>query len=137
MARAIGRRLGLTEATGAILQANRVGHTKADGWHRLATSAIFPGEVDADTHYILVDDRVGFGGTLTLHFEHFEQPLPSAGRVWAAWRSPQDFARYGVPPWFSDIFPNMALLPEYLEMCARPSNTDTIPIPMKVFSSSP
>lgn len=64
MAQALGSQLGLTVAAGAILQASKVEHTKADGWHRLATPAEFIGEVIAGAEYILVDDHVGFGGTL-------------------------------------------------------------------------
>jgi hypothetical protein len=64
MVQVLGRRLGLTVTAGTILQATKVGHTKADGWHRLATPAEFTGEVVAGADYILVDDHVGFGGTL-------------------------------------------------------------------------
>ena len=64
MAHVLGLRLGLTVSTGAILQLSKVGHTKADGWHRLVTPAEFTGEVEAGAEYILVDDHVGFGGTL-------------------------------------------------------------------------
>jgi hypothetical protein len=64
MAQALGSHLGLAVEAGAILQASKVGHTKANGWHRLATPAEFIGEVVAGAEYILVDDHVGFGGTL-------------------------------------------------------------------------
>ncbi len=59
----IGRRLGLP-VDDSIVQINRVGHTGADGYHRLATPALFDGEVRAGAHYLLVDDFVGQGGTL-------------------------------------------------------------------------
>jgi len=41
-----------------------VAHTKAGGWHRLVTPATFTGSVAAGADYLLVDDHVGFGGTL-------------------------------------------------------------------------
>ncbi len=63
MAQSLALRLGLSVAAGKILQANKVGHTKADGWHRLVTPAKFIGDVIARADYILVDDHVGFGGT--------------------------------------------------------------------------
>tara|TARA_R110002110_G_scaffold63319_2_gene176263 strand:- start:398 stop:1228 length:831 start_codon:yes stop_codon:yes gene_type:complete len=47
-----------------VLQANRVSHTSASGYHRLATPAIFEGEVIEGAEYYLVDDFVGQGGTL-------------------------------------------------------------------------
>jgi adenine/guanine phosphoribosyltransferase-like PRPP-binding protein len=47
-----------------IVQVNQVSHTRARGWHRLVTPALFQGEVDPDKDYILVDDHVGLGGTL-------------------------------------------------------------------------
>jgi hypothetical protein len=64
MAQSLGQKIGCTVAAGAIVQANKVGHTKADGWHRLVTPAIFTGEVVSGADYLLVDDHVGFGGTL-------------------------------------------------------------------------
>lgn len=64
MAQVIALQPGLTIATGGIVQGNKVGHTRADGWHRLVTPAVFSGEVDTTAAYILVDDHVGFGGTL-------------------------------------------------------------------------
>ena len=64
MAQALGLRLGLKVEAGAILQATKVGHTKANGWHRLATPAEFIGKVVAGADYVLIDDHVGFGGTL-------------------------------------------------------------------------
>ena len=64
MAQVLALRLGLSGGAGQINQANKVGHTKADGWHRLVTPAIFSGYVIAGADYVLVDDHVGFGGTL-------------------------------------------------------------------------
>ncbi len=64
MAQALAASLGLTAAAGAVVQANKVAHTRADGWHRLVTPAMFVGAVAAGADYVLVDDHVGFGGTL-------------------------------------------------------------------------
>jgi len=47
-----------------VIQANKVGHTSADGWHRLVTPAVFQGDVAEGADYLLVDDHVGFGGRL-------------------------------------------------------------------------
>ncbi|MGH9853278.1 MAG: phosphoribosyltransferase, partial [Blastocatellia bacterium] len=47
-----------------IVQINRVTHTGADGYHRLAFPALFDGEVKGQ-EYFLVDDFIGQGGTLT------------------------------------------------------------------------
>jgi len=47
-----------------IVQINRVGHTRASGWHRLAHQPIFDGEVQSGGEYLLLDDFVGQGGTL-------------------------------------------------------------------------
>jgi hypothetical protein len=63
MAQAIARRLGLAAPAGTIVQANTVGPTPADGWHRLVTPAAFTGNVTAGAYYLLADDHVGFGGT--------------------------------------------------------------------------
>jgi hypothetical protein len=48
----------------SIVQSNSVGHTKADGFHRLAHQAQFFGEISPGQHYFVVDDFVGQGGTL-------------------------------------------------------------------------
>jgi hypothetical protein len=64
MAQALAERLSLAVVAGTIIQANKVGHTRADGWHRLVTPAVFEGEVVEGAGYLLVDDHVGFGGTL-------------------------------------------------------------------------
>ena len=47
-----------------VVQSNRVGHTKANGWKRLANPALFIGPITPDKHYYLIDDFVGMGGTL-------------------------------------------------------------------------
>lgn len=47
-----------------LVQVNRVGHTKASGWHRLAWQAQFDGKVQAGRAYLLLDDFIGQGGTL-------------------------------------------------------------------------
>jgi hypothetical protein len=62
LARVLSVRLDLPVATG-IVQMNRVGHTGAGGYHRLAFPAVFEGDVNP-VDYVLVDDFVGQGGTL-------------------------------------------------------------------------
>ena len=59
----IEEELGLTVET-SIVQTNTVGHTGADGFHRMAHQARFDGHVDAGFTYFLIDDFVGQGGTL-------------------------------------------------------------------------
>jgi hypothetical protein len=49
--------------SGGVIQINRVTHTGATGYHRLAFPAIFGGEV-SHVDYLLVDDFIGQGGTL-------------------------------------------------------------------------
>jgi hypothetical protein len=63
MAEYIGLRLGL-RTNMDLQQVNRVGHTGSGGYHRLATPALFAGDVMAGEKYLLVDDFVGQGGTL-------------------------------------------------------------------------
>jgi hypothetical protein len=62
LARLLSKMLNLP-ITNGILQINRVTHTGADGYHRLATPALFDGNVNAG-EYLLVDDFIGQGGTL-------------------------------------------------------------------------
>lgn len=62
MAQIIGRMLTLPIETG-IIQINRVQHTGASGYHRLASPALFDGDVKPEK-YLLVDDFIGQGGTL-------------------------------------------------------------------------
>ena len=50
--------LGITVET-SIVQTNTVGHTGADGYHRMAHQARFDGHVDAGFSYFLVDDFIG------------------------------------------------------------------------------
>lgn len=64
MAAWLARRYGLAWHTG-VVQINRVAHTGSSGWHRLANQARFDGEVQAGATYLLVDDFVGQGGTLS------------------------------------------------------------------------
>jgi hypoxanthine-guanine phosphoribosyltransferase len=63
LARELGRRLGLPVST-SVVQSNAVGHTGADGFHRLANQALFEGVVTRGARYLIVDDFVGQGGTL-------------------------------------------------------------------------
>jgi hypothetical protein len=72
MAQYIGKRLGLQIVSGMIVQANKVAHTRADGWHRLVTPAMFVGDVVVGANYLVVDDHVGFGGTLANLRGHIE-----------------------------------------------------------------
>ncbi len=46
-----------------VVQINTVGHTGADGFHRLANQAEFAGNITEGVH-VVVDDFVGQGGTL-------------------------------------------------------------------------
>lgn len=54
-----------------VVQLNRVTHTKADGYHRLAFPAVFDGRLK-EANYVLVDDFVGQGGTLANLRGHVE-----------------------------------------------------------------
>ena len=75
-ARALSLRLDLPLKSG-IIQLNRVGHTGATGYHRLAFPPVFDGAVDP-VDYLLVDDFVGQGGTLANLRGYLES---NAGRV--------------------------------------------------------
>lgn len=62
LARILAKMLDLPVSQG-IVQSNRVTHTGADGYHRLAFPALFTGEA-REKEYYLVDDFIGQGGTL-------------------------------------------------------------------------
>jgi hypothetical protein len=62
LARELSRRIGIPLLSG-IIQSNRVAHTGASGYHRLAYPALFEGTLDA-RQVFLVDDFIGQGGTL-------------------------------------------------------------------------
>ena len=62
MAHIIGGMLALPIETG-VLQINRVQHTGASGYQRLASPALFDGDVKPEK-YLLIDDFIGQGGTL-------------------------------------------------------------------------
>lgn len=62
-AEVLGEKLGL-QINDEIVQINRVGHTGASGYHRLAFPALFNGEVQRGKTYLMVDDFIGQGGTL-------------------------------------------------------------------------
>lgn len=64
MAQVLGRDLDLSAISGEIVQANKVGHTRARTFQRIVTPAEFDGEVVRGADYVLVDDHVGIGGTL-------------------------------------------------------------------------
>lgn len=78
MAQELSEQLKLSALSGAVVQTNKVAHTRADGWHRLVTPATFAGCVIAGADYLLVDDHVGFGGTLANLRGHIEA---NGGRV--------------------------------------------------------
>jgi hypothetical protein len=52
------------EERGRIVQSNKVAHTRAPGFQRIVTPASFDGEVRSGVNYVIVDDHVGFGGTI-------------------------------------------------------------------------
>jgi adenine/guanine phosphoribosyltransferase-like PRPP-binding protein len=64
MAHVLAAEIGLQMAPYDIYQSSYVAHTRAGGWHRLVTPAVFAGTVIDGADYLLVDDHVGFGGTL-------------------------------------------------------------------------
>jgi hypothetical protein len=72
MAQEVGERLNLPAVSGSIMQSNKVAHTRAGGWHRLATPATFTGAAIPGADYLLVDDHIGFGGTLANLRGHIE-----------------------------------------------------------------
>jgi len=78
-ARRLAQKFDLQLETG-IVQINRVTHTKADGYHRLALPAVFDGAVRT-TDYVLIDDFVGQGGTFANLRGHVEA---QGGRVTGA-----------------------------------------------------
>ncbi len=77
MARELGQRLGLSITTDMV-QTNTVGHTRANGFHRLLFQPTFAGDVVPGSSYLLVDDHVGLGGTLANLRGHIES---EGGRV--------------------------------------------------------
>lgn len=69
----ISQRLSWPLDQGEIRQSNKVGHTRATPWHRFVMQAEFAGVVTPGANYILVDDHVGFGGTLANLKGYIEQ----------------------------------------------------------------
>jgi hypothetical protein len=61
-AKRLSKDFGLSLDSG-VSQLNRVTHTRADGYHRLANPAVFDGRL-MESNYLLIDDFVGQGGTL-------------------------------------------------------------------------
>jgi hypothetical protein len=47
---------------------------------------------------------------LALYFEHVRQPLPNTGRIFATWRTKEDFAKDGVPQILLDMLPDYGTL---------------------------
>jgi hypothetical protein len=64
MAHVLASEFGLQTAPYDLNQLSYVAHTRANGWHRLVTPAVFGGTVVQEADYLLIDDHVGFGGTL-------------------------------------------------------------------------
>lgn len=62
LAKRLSKDFGLALDSG-ISQLNRVTHTRADGYHRLANPAVFDGRL-MESNYLLIDDFIGQGGTL-------------------------------------------------------------------------
>jgi hypoxanthine-guanine phosphoribosyltransferase len=69
-ARHLAQRFDLLLESG-VVQLNRVTHTRADGYHRLAFPAVFDGLLNPADH-LLIDDFVGQGGTLANLRGHVE-----------------------------------------------------------------
>ena len=63
LAQLISERLGTPFDTN-VVQTNIVGHTRADGYGRLARQAAFDGVIERGRQYVMVDDFIGQGGTL-------------------------------------------------------------------------
>lgn len=101
-----------------IVQANRVGHTGASGWTRIAHPPLFDGPVERGANYVIVDDFIGQGGTIanlkgyiesnggqvilatTLTGQAHSAKLAPAGSTLAALR-----AKHGkLEEWFRGIF---------------------------------
>jgi hypothetical protein len=47
---------------------------------------------------------------LALYFEHFRKPLPLSGGLLAFWKTKEDFARDGIPPYLFEIMPGYGTL---------------------------
>jgi hypothetical protein len=47
---------------------------------------------------------------LALYFEHFRKPLPISGGFCAFWKTKEDFARDGIPPYLFEIMPDYGTL---------------------------
>lgn len=77
MAAWVGRLLGLPVHAG-VVQINRVGHTGSSGWHRMASQALFEGDIERGASYLVLDDFVGQGGTFANLRGHV---LARGGRV--------------------------------------------------------
>jgi len=60
----LAQRLSLS-VDSSIVQTNVVAHTGSDGYGRLARQPVFEGVVTPGQDYVLVDDFVGMGGTLS------------------------------------------------------------------------
>ena len=47
---------------------------------------------------------------LALYFQHFRKPLPGSGGLCAFWKTKEDFARDGIPPYLLQIMPDYGTL---------------------------
>lgn len=70
-AEVLGARLGLPVDTD-IIQSDRAMHTGKGAFHRLAFHATFDGPVEKGGHYLIADDTVTMGGTLSNLRGHIE-----------------------------------------------------------------
>ncbi len=76
-ARMIGELAGLSVDT-EIVQSNKVGRTGSNAWYRLAVRPKFVGEVHEGKEYVLVDDVVTGGGSLSELRQHI---IENGGKV--------------------------------------------------------
>jgi hypothetical protein len=69
MAVVLSRKIGVPIVErGTIVQSNKVSNTRAPAFQRIVTPAAFVGSINPNNSYFLVDDHVGFGGTVaSLH----------------------------------------------------------------------
>jgi len=68
------------------------------------------GMVSIGSHTIRQLNLFAHKAVLALYFEHFRQPLPNTGRIFATWRTKEDFAKDGVPQVLLDMLPEYGTL---------------------------
>jgi hypothetical protein len=64
MADILSKMLGVDKEQ-SVVQANVVNHTGAGGFARMARQAVFAGEIVPGKKYLIIDDFIGQGGTIT------------------------------------------------------------------------